>query len=104
MVEIVRDLPPAVTVALLCGLIMIFIAVIKAAAWFFEQWWVDRKVREQNTARALAENTVAITKLDFQIQRLNEFLHVIPKMQSDINLAHQKIRELNQKPLHYDLP
>ena len=104
MVELIKDLPPAVTVALLTGSIMCFIALIKAAAWFFEQWWVDRKVREQNASKALSENTLAIQRLELQIDRLNEFLHVIPKLQSDINLAHEKLREMKREPVRYTLP
>jgi len=104
MVEVIKDLPPAVTVALLCGLLMIFIALIKSAAWFFQQWYTDKKVREQSQSEALIANTMAIQKLDIQIQRLNEFLHVIPKLQSDITLAHQKIRDLQKKPVAYELP
>ena len=73
MAEIIKDLPASVQVALLCGLLMLFIAGIKAAAWFFEQWWIDRKVQQQSMSKALTENTIAIQRLDLQIERLNEF-------------------------------
>lgn len=96
MVEVLKDLPPSVLLALTLGLGMLFIALLKACGWVFEKWWLDRRSRQDSQAQALMANTIAIVKLETQIERLNEFLHLIPKLKADIDLAHHKIRELSK--------
>lgn len=94
VVEVLKDLPPSVLLALTLGLGMLFIALLKACGWVFEKWWGERKERQDKHDKALTENTLAIVKLQVQMERLNEFLHVIPEMQKDISALHKKIREI----------
>lgn len=91
-----KDLPPAVLLSLTLGMGMLLLALIKAVAWFFKQWWSERKERLDRQSQALMANTIAIVKLETQIERLNEFLHIIPRLKADIDLAHQKIRDLSK--------
>lgn len=104
MVELIKDLPASVVIAMLCGVLMLLLAIAKAGWWGFTQWWSDRKERDQGLINALQANTLAIQRLEIQVDHLNQFLHVVPKLQADVNLAHQRLRDISKKPVTYDLP
>ncbi len=72
------------------------ILIIMVGAFFFKEWFKDQKQRKTDQAKALAENTVAIIKLETQLKSLNDSLAILPGMQRDITAAHQKLRELGK--------
>lgn len=103
MVELIKDMPASVQVALLVGCIMLLTALLKGAWWAFTEWYQESKVREQTLNKSILENTLAITRLQVEMEKLNELLMVIPKLKSDIDSAHEKLRDIprNQR---YNLP
>lgn len=98
MVELLKGLPPSVLLSFTAGLLALFYALIKVAAWFFTDWWADRKKSKEEQVSALTKNTLAIVELQVQIKQLNEFLHIIPKLRNDVDLAHRFIREIKENP------
>lgn len=97
MIEILQQLPVSVLILACAVSGYLFISSIKLVAWIFKEWWSDRKGRIENQTQALLKNTMAIQKLEIQVQALNEYLHVLPKLQRDINSAHEKIRTMVSK-------
>ena len=49
-------------------------------------------LKEQTTA--LNQNTLAIQKLEIQLESLNEAIRVVPKLKEDVRVAFTKIKEL----------
>lgn len=94
MIETLRDLPSSVLIFLLCVGGYIFIGLFHVGTWAFNEWWNARKEAKGKQLDALLQNTLAIQKLEIQMERLNELLHLIPKLQTDVAVAHQKIRDL----------
>lgn len=97
MVELIRDLPQSVQLGLILIMGYALLASIKAAAWFFRDWYTEGRAKALKQTEALLANTMAIQKLELQVERLNEFLHVIPKMKDDINALHSKLRDDSKK-------
>lgn len=103
MVELIKDLPASVVIAMLCGVLMLLMAIGKGLWWGFNEWYQNTKVREQTLNKSIIENTLAITRLQVEMEKLNELLISIPKLKLDIDLAHQKLRDI-QRNNHYNLP
>lgn len=74
------------------------IILILALLWVFNQWWRDRRDHQKGQDMALINNTAAILRLEIQMKNLNDTLQILPKLSSDINAAHEKIRDLQTKP------
>lgn len=99
MIEGLRELPSSVLIFLLIVGGYVLIGIFHLGAWIFKQWWDSRKENLLLQTQALQQNTLAIQKLQLQMERLNEFLHIIPKLQTDVAIAHQKIRDLSNESL-----
>jgi hypothetical protein len=68
-----------------------------AIALLFLKALIDSFAGNQSkNTKAIVENTIAITRLDVQISHLNDAVASIKKMEKDINVAHEKIRELQR--------
>jgi len=94
MIEIIRELPPSALVILVVGLAFILKMIGTGIAWAFSEVWANRKAQMERHDIALSSNTMAIIKLQVQIEQLMELLGSIPKMKEDISYAHSKIREI----------
>lgn len=97
MVELLKDLPASVVIALSAALLTLLYAILKAAAWFFQEWWHDRKEIKKSQTDAILANTLALVKLETQVEQLTKLLQIIPKLERDISSAHVKIREIGQE-------
>ena len=85
MEQTVASLPPSVQV--------LIILVLGWVAW---QWFEDRKYKARRNDEALNKNTLAIVELQLQIKNLSNLLEIIPKLKSDIDAAHDKLRDYGQ--------
>lgn len=47
--------------------------------------------------KATQENTLAVTKLQVEMQNLKELISGIPKMKQDIDVAHERLRQLTNQ-------
>jgi len=100
MIELIKDLPYSVQLFIFIGCFYVLFIMFKAFGWIFREWWMSKKEKEIKLDKAITENTVAIIKLQTQIERLSDLLHLIPKMQADIHHAHKKIRDLTETNSH----
>lgn len=50
----------------------------------------------KDNIKATQENTLALTKLQVEMQNLKELISMIPKMKQDIDVAHERIRQINK--------
>ena len=94
MIEILKTLPSPALIAIIIALAFMFKLVGQGIGFIFTELWANRKAQVERHDLALSANTMAIVKLQVQIEQLNEFLVVIPKLREDINFAHLKIRDL----------
>ncbi len=94
MLETLQKLPTMY----LAGIIVISLALIKALSdgllWVFKEYWANNKEDAQRHSNALQANTMAIIKLQVQIEQLTELLTIVPKLKADVDWAHLKLREL----------
>jgi len=72
----------------------VLIAIILGLGFILNGYWKDRKRGLDKRDKALEENTRAIIKLEIQIERLTDLLTIVPKLKADIDIAHEKIRDL----------
>jgi hypothetical protein len=97
MLETLQKLPTTY----LAGIIVLSIVLIKALSdtilWIFKEYWNESKENSERHSNALQANTMAIIKLQIQIEQLTELLTVVPKLREDVNYAHEKIREIQNR-------
>lgn len=92
--DILRDLPMPAVIAYCTLLITALWGVLRILSWVLSDWWSEKKKVEESNKDALQQNTLAIVELRTEVRHLNQFLHVIPKIQSEVELAHKLIRDL----------
>ena len=71
----------------------IFLIVIKEVASFIRDTFSSQQ--KQNT-QAMQENTLAIVELKVELKFIQRALEKLPEIEKDINVAHQKIRAIEQ--------
>lgn len=94
MLEYLKTLPTGSLIAIILAMAFVFKYIGEAAAFFFKDYWQDRKGQAEKRETALAANTAAIIKLQIQIEQLTELLTIVPKLKADVDFAHQMIREI----------
>lgn len=70
------------------------IVVILLMGYILNGYWDDRKRQLDKRDEALEANTLAIMKLQLQIEQLTNLLTIVPKLKADIDWAHDKIRDI----------
>lgn len=68
------------------------ILIILVLGWLAKQWFEDRKYKERANDEALNKNTLAVVELQVQIKNLSSLLEIIPRLKTDIDSAHEKLR------------
>lgn len=76
-------------------------AFILMAVWLFKEVWSNAKRKNlalDSTLKDLSDKinqlTIAVVKLEAQLQSIDKLVEIIPKMREDINASHDKIRSL----------
>ena len=94
MVDYLKTLSPSALIALILAFAFVFKGAIDVLAWFLKDYWSDHKINAEKRDKALIDNTMAIVKLQVQIEGLIQALSIVPKLKDDIDRAHAKIRDL----------
>lgn len=94
MIEFLRTLPPVSLIAIIIALAFVFKLAGGAISWVFNEYWSNRKALSDKHDLALYNNTMAIVKLQVQLESLTEILKIVPKLKADLDVAHEKIRGL----------
>ena len=99
--DLIKEIPFGLLVPI-TGLLVSFVLFVSFESYSFFKHFknkledeVDKmgKILERHS-EMLKVSTEAIVELRLEIKRFNEFLLKIPKLESDIHYAHEKIREL----------
>lgn len=75
----------------------VLIAIILLLAFVLNGYWKDRKKGLERHDKALEDNTKAILRLQIQLESITQVLTLVPKLKADIDFAHDKIRNLEQR-------
>lgn len=67
------------------------------AAFLLKDIFLSFKNTGKEHTKAIQENTLAITKLEVQLEHTNHKLSEIPEMKKDIDSAHESIRALRER-------
>ncbi len=94
MLEYLKTLPTGSLIAIILAMAFVFKALGEIIAFFFKDYWRERKGQLEKRDLALTANTQAIIKLEIQIEQLIDLLTIVPKLKVDIDSAHEKIRDL----------
>ena len=94
LTELLKVIPTWMLISIIVVLAFMAQTLIEVIVWFFKDFWHNRKGQIEKHEKALLENTMAIVKLQVQLERLTDLLVIVPKLKDDISYAHQKIREL----------
>lgn len=93
MVEYLKTLPSGTLIAIILAMAFVFKYVGEVVAFFFKDFWQKGKDKDS----ALQANTQAIIKLEVRIELLTELLAIVPKLKADVDRAHDKIRDIEQR-------
>ena len=63
-------------------------------AFLVKDIFLTFKSNQKEHTKAIQENTLAITKLEVQLEHTNQKLAEVPSMRKDIDAAHEAIRSL----------
>lgn len=63
-------------------------------AFILKDVFLSFKSNQKEHTKAIQENTLAITKLEVQLDHTNQKLAEVPSMRKDIDAAHEAIRSL----------
>lgn len=99
MAEYLKTLTPASLIAIILVMAFVFKYIGEVGAFFFRDYWQDRKGQVEKRESALMANTAAIMKLQIQIEQLTDLLTIVPKLKADIDWAHDKIREIKNNQI-----
>lgn len=97
MLDLIKDLPESVTVALLAACLFLIFYMLKALAYLIQEHLKERRKEKDSLTEALLKNTLAITKLEIKLEGLVRLLEIIPKLEKDVSIAHEKIRFLEKE-------
>lgn len=70
---------------------------VLVAAFLCKDIFLSFKNTGKEHTKAIQENTLAITKLEVQLEHTNQKLGEIPTMKKDIDSAHESIRALRDR-------
>jgi len=94
LTDFLKIIPIWALIALVVFLVFIIQGFIAIGSFFFKDYWNNSKEKLEKHEKALLENTMAIVKLQVQLERLTDLLILVPKLKEDISFAHEKIREI----------
>lgn len=93
--EFINGLPGWFLTVLVLGCGMIITSLVGLMVAFLKSTWVDLKVSNKKQTEAVIGLTLSIQKLEIKVEYLSDLLNIIPKLKSDVDHAHSKIRELD---------
>jgi hypothetical protein len=68
-------------------------AVILCLLWILNKVVDNWLSKSKLTDETVAKLTLAVNSLEIRVDTLNKSMDILPKLQADINAAHEKIRE-----------
>lgn len=72
------------------------VLIVLVLGWFVKQYIEEKKNKSKALEDSLQSNTKAVLELTYEVKALKEAVGVIGKLKSDIDAAHDKLRQLEK--------